>query len=184
MIGTLLSAICACSLGANEIRVDVHNFFNGGLCLGGTTTTFYDSGAPINLLNLAPCVERINVYAVGSTVHDIGRITISGDAPVLSSVEVVIGAGVLKTSSAQAYIPAGRNWGGLSVSGAIAPFIALGGGIGGDLTGSVIVAQLYRLDIEGEIQSTIFGDVKLRPCILCGGVRLYVQFRANPAGER
>ncbi|MBC7833742.1 MAG: hypothetical protein H7Y88_01400 [Phycisphaerales bacterium] len=121
-------------------------------CTGGTDTHFYNGGDPISL-NLPFCATRVNVTTSGTSVN-IGSITLTG-GPTNTPLDIVIGSGALSQSDT---LPPqiGNDWAGLDVS-AIASGVEtrLAGGIGGNLTGSIGVKQLFRIDVGGQVQAAI-----------------------------
>ncbi len=121
-------------------------------CPGTEIDEFLDPGEDATF-NLSTCAKRVNITTSSSTV-DIGRLTFTG-GPGAFPLDIVLGSGSL--NEADVLIAAvGRHWGGLDASGIGTSRFA--GRIGGNLTGSVLVNEVFRFDVDGQVQAHIDAD--------------------------
>ncbi len=145
-VGVVVALLNVCSLAhAQQVRVDILNS-SVSPCNGAVDTQFFAAGDPIPL-PLPPCAVRVNITASSST--DIGRVTLSGGPPVGSSLHVVFGSGAINQFDT-ANTRVGRGWAGFD-RGSVGATVRLGGGLGGDLTGSIETDEMFRFDFGGDV---------------------------------
>jgi hypothetical protein len=130
---------------SGEVHIRVHHYD------GSTEPYDRDSGEAIDVLdNVTNTVDWINIYTDNSSLYDIGPVTLSGGAT--QAVRVVIGAGTFGGGHTS-FTAAARNWAGMTATGGLQQYIALEGRIAGNLTGSVLVGNVYRFDVDGTVSS-------------------------------
>lgn len=147
----LLSA--AVASGEDEILVRVW-------CGSSSTTTLHDAGASIdiNVGESAGCPDHVNIYDnSGNPVHNIGPVYLYGSRA--SPIEVTMGSGGWRgLDDTQHGSATSGDWAGITVANGLDDLVYLEGHVGGDLTGLIRVGEIYRLDIDGQIQAGIQAD--------------------------
>lgn len=150
----LTAFLAASSALAQTVRVQVWRHDNGcSPCCGGVEIDETFPGGQNRSFQLSSCAIKVVITTSSSSVN-IGRLTFTG-GPGAWPLEISLGS-----SFSQAGLPptpVGNNWAGLDASDiAQARFY---GGVGGNLTGSIIVPELFRFDAGGSIDSLIHADV-------------------------
>lgn len=138
-------------VGAQTVSAQTFNIrverATGGACIGGVE---YDADEPANQpfeLELSTCANRVKITADSGV--SIPRITLTGGGT--TAVQISMGTSFLVTNTLPT--PVGNDWGGLDAS--QLEDSQFYGGIGGDLTGSVLVDHLYYFRAEGDIGAGI-----------------------------
>jgi len=132
--------------------VVVTNLSSPPLC-DGSSTSYLNLTGPVTV-PLSSCAVRVNITASSSSA-DIGRISLTGGSNNLN-VDIILSNSATINQNDTLGIITGRDWGGLDTSGMTNPIRArLAGAIGGDLTGSVTVGEIFRFDVFGEIRAQV-----------------------------
>ncbi len=138
----------AAASGPTTVTIEVRN--SGGII---EVIEVLDSGEAWTH-TITSSTGRINILPSSSTAN-IGRLTFQGGTN-NQDVDVILGSGTALGAGANPN-DVGNDWGGLNATGQSANF-RLYGGIGGDLTDSILVDQLDRFDAGGEIQALVQAD--------------------------
>ena len=143
------------SRAADEVFVEVW-YRSASPCAGGVDQYWFDEGEAITI-NANDCVERINIYT--SSAFDIGAVTITGSGPTgTNRLQVLISSGAF-TSAGQQATTACDDFGGLTiVNTTLRSETDFAGHFAGNLTGSIGVGQMYRLDIDGSMNASIISE--------------------------
>lgn len=165
----LIKLTCACALlvsiaarqtaFAQRTRIEVWNYDNQVSCFGGSALDdpYIVVGLDAVELNLNACASRVYIYSCDASgnpgpLTDMPRIKFTGGPTGANPLPVLITLG-FAGPSASAATPVGSNWAGLDAR-------ALGrsqfyGAIGGNLTGTINVDELYRFDAGEAIQAEV-----------------------------
>jgi hypothetical protein len=148
-----------------EIRVRVW-------CGANYQDTHHWAGDPIdiNVGEWVGCPDHVNIWdRSGSPTHDIGPVYLYGSRA--SPITITISSGAWRGLDNTRHAAAtSGSWAGITVANGMDDLVYLEGRVGGDLTGLVRVGEIYRLDIDGQIQAGIQADhAGLGPFWLYGG---------------
>jgi len=147
-IGMVL-VLAGTALAQNEIRVRAW-------CGANYQDTHYDAGDPIDIdvTGVGGCPDHINIWdRTGSPTHDIGPVYLYGSRS--TDITVTISSGAWRGLDDTQHAKAGGNWDGITASPGVEDHVLLEGHVGGNLTGLISVGEVYRLDIDGQVQAGI-----------------------------
>ena len=152
LAGIVSLLVAAPAQGDDEITVRLLKRIGDPLCPGPNhVDLFYQPGEDI-ALSVAYCTEQINSWAVDA-VSDIGRVTLNGSGG--PDLKVFIGSGTFPTGGG-AMTPACGDFDGLVITNStLRDNTSFAGRVRDNLTGSVHVGEMYRFDVDGEIQGSI-----------------------------
>ncbi|MBK7403371.1 MAG: hypothetical protein IPJ41_01740 [Phycisphaerales bacterium] len=148
--------LCACSAASSAMAQDwVHVEVirqDGGCapCCSGTELSIDLDPAEDHTFALSSCARRVNITTSSSTV-DIGRFTFTG-GPGAFPLDIVLGTGALNQSDSPT-TAVGDDWEGFDATDIDDARFA--GRIGGSLTGSILVPEMFRFDVDGAVQAPI-----------------------------
>lgn len=144
----------------NAIRVE----FRGSNGTIVRATECYPESLPIDLCEIGNNIERINVFS-NSTLVNIPAIAmdVRNDRPSTSILNVFVTNENVFNRDDLILSPGGINFAGLSLNANDEHRVRFAGYITGNLTGNVRVGQVRRLQVDGAIQSEVFGGFAYAP---------------------
>ncbi len=148
----VLGLCTAVARAADEVTVVVV-----GSGAGRPATVLFDAGEAINATNGLPTIEStdtlVKIYSTSSLAH-IGRVTFTANSR-STDLQVLLGSGSFPATQGN-LSSAGLDWGGLADPPAnLTGRIVLAGAVDGDVTGSVKVKSIFRLEVGDELQAPV-----------------------------
>jgi hypothetical protein len=133
-------------------------------CFAQFNVSFFPTGIRPNIDNVAPGVSvdlgsveqtitRINVFGTAAT--DIGRISLDPGASRSLPLQVHIGTGEINPDETIQLLNVANNFAGLSIPPGREQYVLYSGGIAGNLTGSLHVGRIVRLQVGGAVQADV-----------------------------
>ncbi|MBK7404969.1 MAG: hypothetical protein IPJ41_10120 [Phycisphaerales bacterium] len=144
-----MAAVTATVQAQQEIRVRVW-------CGGSYQDSYYDAGGSISIdvTSVGGCPDHINIWdRTANPSHAIGPVYLYGSRS--TDITVTISSGAWRGLDDTQHASAGGTWAGITASPGVEDHVLLEGHVGGDLSGLISVGEIYRLDIDGEVQSGV-----------------------------
>jgi hypothetical protein len=127
----------------------VISFFPNGI--RSDVTLSANQSADLQAIDAA--ITRVNI--VGSSTTDVGRISLDPGNRA-TPLEIVLGVGPLAANPDIPFVPVfANNFAGLSIPPGREQYVLYSGGIAGNLTGSLHVGRIVRLQVGGAVQADV-----------------------------